>query len=212
MRRFAVLAQRLPVVGGHDDPGCLPFPRRQRVEQPTESVVDVGNLVVVGLRVAPPERCRSLVRIVRVEHVHPEKERSVAAPRQPAQCRVDDLIGPPFGVPLAPVGRRAGHRVVVKVETASQSERVVQRVAADEGRGRPAARGKFLRDGGHVVRQGVADVVAHTVMLQAQPGQDRGVGRQGQWRRRVNRGEAVAPCGNLPQARHRAPVRQAICT
>ena len=75
MLRFAVLAQRLPVVAGHDDDGLASAFGRKRADDQRYAEIGCRHLSVV--RAAGEfrrEGRRRIVRRVRIVEVYPEKK------------------------------------------------------------------------------------------------------------------------------------------
>ena len=69
VRRFAMLAERFAVIGGCDDERLL---GPERVQQPADLIVRVRDLAVVRRRrESRSKRFGRLVRVMRVEDVHP---------------------------------------------------------------------------------------------------------------------------------------------
>ncbi len=77
MPDFAVLAERLAVIGGGDDEG-VPGSRSKRAKQAAGFAIGDGDVLVVSrLRRLGGRLARIAVRRMRLEQVHPEKQSRV---------------------------------------------------------------------------------------------------------------------------------------
>jgi hypothetical protein len=197
--RLSLVAQHLAVVADHRDHR----PRRQRGEQPTDLVVEKGDLPVVepvgsGRRVG--EARRGPILLVRIVEVNPEEERRPQR-REPGQRGAGRRLGVPLG-DLRPLGVARAQIVVV------HREPLVEPVPAGENHRRDHRRRVVAGGGqafGHALDRRAEDegaVVAHSVPGREEPGQDRGMRRQGDRRR------GVATRESCPAPRERVEVRR----
>jgi hypothetical protein len=180
VRRLAVLAERLAVVGGEDDEHSPTGARREkRLEERPQGGIRSRHLALVGLAgEARGERGRRLVREVRLVQVD-EGEPPLAADRfDPPQRRAHR-----FGA--RPLGHREGGRlrspqaVVVDVEAPVETEARIERERAHEGPGAPAPLAEDRGERGPVGREPEARVVVDAVAQGVLAGEQVRVGGQG---------------------------------
>jgi hypothetical protein len=181
---LAVIAERFAVVGEIDDQGALAQALRvERVEQPRDLRVGVQHLTGVGSGCPAPELVRRRVRLVRIVEMHPQVEGPVTAalPAEPVQGAVHDKSRRPLDLgETAPLDLGVVEGVVVGLVTLGQAPSRGEDVGADDRRGLVAVPAEPLGEGGDVLSQHEAGVVAHAVMGRVEAREDRGVGREGQ--------------------------------
>ena len=205
VRALAVLAERLAVVAHrrHHPPGRV---ARQRAEQPADLAIDVGDLPgvaprlgVVGRRELPRRR----VGGVRVVVVHPQEVGPAGRQlRRPGQRGVGHRGGVALRVAVL-ADLLGGHRVVVGVEAAVETEAAIEHPRGDERPGGVAVAGEHRGQRRQLLRQHRHPVVAHPVLRRVEPGQQRAVRRQGQ-RHRGQR-PPVADPPRRQRVEHRRP-------
>jgi hypothetical protein len=210
VRRLAVVPERLAVIARDHDPRRAAGATANTFDEARERIVHVGHLLVVTRVAAAAMARRGLVRIVRIEQVHPDEESPLAVPGEPRERRIDNFVGPSLGVAFLALARAARHAVVVEREPAGETERVIERIPADERRGRRTGVRERLGHGRHLWGQRVADVVPHPVLLRPEAREQARVRGQRQRRRRVHGREAEAVLGQAHEARHRTARDDAI--
>ena len=149
VRGFAVLAERLAVIGGDNHQGVIERVRDPKAfDQPAQHGVGIGDLAVVRCT-AGAVLGRRIVRRVRIEQMHPGEPR---ATHSDAGRRLKDPVAGTrhhlAGTPLGELKRRsfdARQTVVVLVEAVAEAEAAVQHERADKRTGAVAGR---LCDGG----------------------------------------------------------------
>ena len=93
---FAVIAQRLSVVGGHDDDRSIEeLPPLEGFQQTPDLRVGEGDLGDIRIRVSRSEGFGRVVGPVRVVEVRPQKEAGVADPVDPPDRVCHDFIPAP---------------------------------------------------------------------------------------------------------------------
>ena len=202
VRRLAVLAERLAVVGGEDDERPLTRARREeRLEERPQGGIRRRHLALVGLGgKARGERGGRLVREVRLVQVDEGEPPLAADGIDPPQRRAHRLGA-------RPLGHREGGRlrspqpVVVDVEAPVEPEAGIEREGAHEGPGAPAPLVENRGEGGPVGRETEARVVANAVAQGVLAGEQVGVGGQGHDVVRPGRLEANALGGEAVDPR-----------
>ena len=187
---LSVIAEPLPVVGGHDDSGLIERGPQAR-QEPAQLVIDVGNLPVVGVEVGKRGR-RGVVRVgvVEVDELK-EGSRGVAL-LQLGQGGVHHLAGAPFRLVPRPEG------VVVPVEAAIEAVGRVEGEGPDDRHRLVALAAERLGQGRDVVGESEQAVGADSVLRRIEAGEHRGVGGCGEGDRGVRlkedrtlRGESI---------------------
>ena len=202
VRRLAVLAERLAVVGREDDEDPLTRARREeRLEERPEGGVRRRHLALVGLGgKGRGEGGGRLVREVRLVQVD-EGEPPLSA------HGVDPPSRRPHRLGSRPLGHREGSRlrpaqtVVVDVEAPVEPEPGIERERAHEGPGAPSPLVENRGEGGPVGRETEARVVVNAVAQGVQAGEQVGVRGQGHDVVRPGRLEANALGGEAVDPR-----------
>ncbi len=196
---LAVLTQALAVVRGDDHQGARPLARvAQRLEDPLDLLVDVGDLAVVGtLGKALIVGWRWLVGGVGIVVVEPEKKAPLPRP-EPAQCHVRHRLGAALGI-AGLGGAPPGAGEVVEVESLLESVAAIEHDGADHRACLVAGLPEALGQGLVGVVQAEDSVVAHGVPGGAHPGQDRGVGGEREGSHGDRALEQHPLCGKLIQ-------------
>ena len=122
VRRLAVIAQSLTVVGRHDHERGPIRPAADVIEQRPEGRIGEGNLTRV--EVAGVLRCEGLwrsQRSVRIVDVYPG-EPLLTLRGEPLQRGLDDFVGPPLAENEVGGARDFVQAVVVHVETRVEAE------------------------------------------------------------------------------------------
>jgi hypothetical protein len=90
---LAVFAETFAVVGGQHDQCPIEFARRaQGIDQPSELPVRVGDFGVVAARTGGADPARRLVRLVRIEQMHPREKRRTSTVGSPLFEPGQDMI------------------------------------------------------------------------------------------------------------------------
>ncbi len=173
------------------------------LEEPADLLVDGGDLAVVRpAGVALAEGIRRLVGSVRVVEVDPEEERPLVVLPEPGKGPVHDLAAGPFRLQNHGLARSALDLVVVDLEAVGEAEAAVEHEGADEGAGAEPLAGEHGGESRLVAREGARAVVAQSMVKRQQPGEQAGMGREGERYRRGSLveadallGEAVEPGG-----------------
>ena len=182
-----MLAHRLAVVRRHHHE-CLAFARcLDGREEPSDLLVDEGDLVVVRLRVPPGEGSGRIVRSVDVVVVDPQEEGAAVRALEPLDRPLRGHVSPALGEPHGP--RRGAHLVVVVIESLGESALRVEHEARHEGRRLVAAVREHFREGSLLASEPVEGVGAGAVMPGVETGEDRRVARERGGRRGHGTGE-----------------------
>lgn len=191
VRLLAVLSEALAMIGGDDDQGVVENPElAELVEDPAHRAVEHPDLGVVRGGRQQPFSPRDPVRLMSIEEMHPEKERT-ARPRRL-------FFGPavqPFGSQLGglPAGPRTDHEelrlvlrpeiVVVAVEALRKVVTPVEHQGRHKSLGAIAGPLQTLGQGDRIVTESIGAVVPDAVSRRIETGEDRRVRREGDGRR-----------------------------
>ncbi len=188
MLALAVLAEALAVIADHrHHPGSAAPPRAETVEQPTHLAVDRLDLALVATARAV---ARPIVGRVGIVEMHPQEKRSRGLDGGARRERgVDDRRCRALGIAEL-AGALRGHAVVVEIEAAAESEAAIEHPRADHRQGRVAAAAQQLGQRRDRRRERPLAVVAQSVLIRIEPGEQRRVRRQGQRHRRQGMSEA----------------------
>jgi hypothetical protein len=198
MRQLPVLTEALTVVAGDHEERALIVPAGPHgVHQPAQLRVREGDLACVGMGGGAGEVVGGgIVAGMGVVQVHPHEE-ALRCGLEPPDDGVDDPIG--GSLREAEFARRStrGHAIVVVVEPPGEPILPVEHDRPDEGGRGESPLAHLLRQSGDVAIELEGRVVSHPVPRRIERSHQRGVGRQGERRRRDRGLEADAPLGQL---------------
>ncbi len=175
--RFAVIAERLAVVGRQDDRGAAPLAGVQnRTKERLERRIRRGDLSQIRIRLEPRrERLGRRIGGMRLVQMDPAERALRRVPVEPSPREGDRLGAAPFLLEHRRPRRRVHEPIVVDGEPAHQTKARREGKGADERAGGVTPRLEQRRQGRLCRRKPEARVVADPVVLRIQARQDAGV-------------------------------------
>ena len=179
---FSMLSSPFSVIGRQDGPGVVvPSTLPQELEELSHDLVDIGHFSRVrigGERLV--ERGGRLIREMGLVEMDPAKPARAALLLEPRHGGLEDLGRRPLRHRERRVGRPFGVSIVVHLETLIDAEARVERKSSHEGSGAVSVLLQYFGQRGDALVQDEGPVVVYPVGEGIHPGEQAGMGGEGQ--------------------------------